>query len=778
MHVIWRVHPCSSTDRSLCLRDREILRLGTSIVAADVALHLCTASRIAMTNSIVNVLRGSRSSGQSAGEGKKPADAKERKKGRSVKKAKGRQKKHSKPAVDVSPKRPLSAYNLFFAEYRKHIDEEQAASAKRKGNSALARTVANHWKTMDESAKAPYRKKAQEDLGRYKKELQARQGLQGFHTPKRLESILSQAIEFSNSKNSNSSPVGGSPVIAPRLLNVEENPPVPTSVSVDHSSAGNDDPSSKKKSSASSEVSDISHDWVSVAEEQSENNNNNNETTKTGPATAGKLADFIRQATAVGPTTQDGKKRGFSQDNEEQQVAVASKKKRKLPELPMLDKRKSSAIAELFRKKGSTTVTPEFKKQQQHQTTFSEAAEQKFPDNENNDDDDGDDEDTVTEKTSLEEEEEDEEDPTLFEHLEDDAVLTNESSKAPQQKKRTGPSSIVGQATQYQEGGEQADCLQREEGEEDENSKHNKPQEENQEAGSYKNRAQQFHDADVLQDFAADHLVPLDLHYGGLSELLPDHENEFNAALASVDSKQDSQSGFCAFGKDYSTPGQGNCQEKQDSQPGLGPFHKNCATQASATAVGHMSPTKEYDPKRKENYGTSSHEAPFQSLVEKYYQEQKGDNQDTSSPKKTGNSSQELLEQVLEEASQQVRSDSSQKSQSSLPQQVLPSQPQQSLYSPQRILFSAPQRLLRNPACVDGQFDDAPEPTSSFPPPPKVAKRSPVINLQATNPLLDGNSSCSSDGKQPVAAGQSLKSLMSNFDDNDFKFLSQTFQKR
>jgi hypothetical protein len=99
------------------------------------------------------------------------------------------------------PKRPLSAYNIFFKEERKKIlseipdedaaegaDEEDSAAGdkaagpagtKRKksphgkiGFESLAKTIGSRWKSLEGEQAAYYKFKAAEDMGRYKKEME------------------------------------------------------------------------------------------------------------------------------------------------------------------------------------------------------------------------------------------------------------------------------------------------------------------------------------------------------------------------------------------------------------------------------------------------------------------------------------------------------------------------------------------------------------------------------------------------------------------------------
>lgn len=81
------------------------------------------------------------------------------------------------------PKRPLSAYNLFFAEERRrllyHTKEDDSSAResngrrKRKiGFAGLARAVAAKWKSLDPGIKEELQRKSELDRLRYKKEVQ------------------------------------------------------------------------------------------------------------------------------------------------------------------------------------------------------------------------------------------------------------------------------------------------------------------------------------------------------------------------------------------------------------------------------------------------------------------------------------------------------------------------------------------------------------------------------------------------------------------------------
>ncbi|EEC49118.1 predicted protein, partial [Phaeodactylum tricornutum CCAP 1055/1] len=55
------------------------------------------------------------------------------------------------------PKRPLSAYNLFFQEERNRLINSDKAGV---GFENMAKTIAAKWRSLDVDAKAPYEEKA------------------------------------------------------------------------------------------------------------------------------------------------------------------------------------------------------------------------------------------------------------------------------------------------------------------------------------------------------------------------------------------------------------------------------------------------------------------------------------------------------------------------------------------------------------------------------------------------------------------------------------------
>lgn len=111
-----------------------------------------------------------------------------------------KKKTWKKPAD--KPKRPLSAYNLFFQHERNRIVGESPAGAdgnKRKhrkshgkiGFESLAKTIANKWKTLDKASKRPFEQQAKREKAIYAQKLQAWHELR-LARPS-LEQILEQA---------------------------------------------------------------------------------------------------------------------------------------------------------------------------------------------------------------------------------------------------------------------------------------------------------------------------------------------------------------------------------------------------------------------------------------------------------------------------------------------------------------------------------------------------------------------------------------------------------
>ena len=86
------------------------------------------------------------------------------------------------------PKRPLSAYNVFFKEERSRLLEERKQKSearisddKKKGGSknakigfeSLAKVIGHRWQELTSDQVEYYKKKADEDMVRYKREMEA-----------------------------------------------------------------------------------------------------------------------------------------------------------------------------------------------------------------------------------------------------------------------------------------------------------------------------------------------------------------------------------------------------------------------------------------------------------------------------------------------------------------------------------------------------------------------------------------------------------------------------
>lgn len=70
------------------------------------------------------------------------------------------------------PKRPLSAYNIFFADERQRLLRSgDLGNANTVGFAGLARTVASRWKNVDAETKKKYQTKSEEERQRYLREV-------------------------------------------------------------------------------------------------------------------------------------------------------------------------------------------------------------------------------------------------------------------------------------------------------------------------------------------------------------------------------------------------------------------------------------------------------------------------------------------------------------------------------------------------------------------------------------------------------------------------------
>jgi len=109
----------------------------------------------------------------------------DKKDGATPKKATRRAKKWKKPKD--KPKRPLSAYNLFFQHEREKmlygesknlgdLDDSNSRPHRKThgkiGFAELAKTIAGKWKTLDEDGRSVYESQAEEEQHRYKREIE------------------------------------------------------------------------------------------------------------------------------------------------------------------------------------------------------------------------------------------------------------------------------------------------------------------------------------------------------------------------------------------------------------------------------------------------------------------------------------------------------------------------------------------------------------------------------------------------------------------------------
>jgi hypothetical protein len=118
------------------------------------------------------------------------------------------------------PKRPLSAYNVFFKEERErilqeipnghdYVEQEEPNDKKRKalphgkiGFESLARTIGKRWKALNDEDLVYYKEKAQVDMERYKKEMET------FMTRQR-EAAEASMLTFMKAQQQVQDPVGG-----------------------------------------------------------------------------------------------------------------------------------------------------------------------------------------------------------------------------------------------------------------------------------------------------------------------------------------------------------------------------------------------------------------------------------------------------------------------------------------------------------------------------------------------------------------------------------------
>ena len=139
----------------------------------------------------------------------------------------GAKKRSWKKPAD-KPKRPLSAYNLFFKAERARLisggtsSTSNAGDAKRKhrkthgkiGFAALAQNIAGKWKTLSAKDRRPFEQKAAVEKARYRKELEAWQQVQ---KEKKLNEPAGTSNEdaLTGNHSSSNNAVPDSPVSSP-----------------------------------------------------------------------------------------------------------------------------------------------------------------------------------------------------------------------------------------------------------------------------------------------------------------------------------------------------------------------------------------------------------------------------------------------------------------------------------------------------------------------------------------------------------------------------------
>ena len=148
----------------------------------------------------------------------------------------GAKKRSWKKPAD-KPKRPLSAYNLFFKAERARLisggtssagnDDPNSGDAKRKhrkthgkiGFAALAQNIAGKWKTLSAKDRRPFEQKAAIEKARYRKELEAWQQVQKEKKLNEPTSIANAGAPAGNSSSINNavpdSPVSSSDAAQP-----------------------------------------------------------------------------------------------------------------------------------------------------------------------------------------------------------------------------------------------------------------------------------------------------------------------------------------------------------------------------------------------------------------------------------------------------------------------------------------------------------------------------------------------------------------------------------
>ena len=94
------------------------------------------------------------------------------------------------------PRRPLSAYNLFFKDERKQILESENTCRSTPGFESVAKTIGGRWKLISDERRAHYKALADADLQRYVNEVKVYEEMTGIDLIRRNQGILNASRQF------------------------------------------------------------------------------------------------------------------------------------------------------------------------------------------------------------------------------------------------------------------------------------------------------------------------------------------------------------------------------------------------------------------------------------------------------------------------------------------------------------------------------------------------------------------------------------------------------